>query len=125
MNEEKIKAYIIRELGRHKKREDVIYAVCEKTGLSWAEAQRLVYEVAYEGRKSIAARQSPLVIIFGSAFVIGGFGLAIFSLVAFFQTLASDIGIPDYRSLVTLVLGLAMMAGGIIGLWEKIRSFFE
>lgn len=118
--------FIVRELGKHRRRSDITADVCERSGLAWAEAQRLVYQVAYEQRKQVAQRQSPLVLFLGFGLIAAGVFLA----AAGVATLVGGISFPLNRvpylgNLVAVGFGVVLIAGGVIGVWERIKTFLE
>jgi hypothetical protein len=67
-----ITTYIIRRLSRAAVEDDIIYAVCQKTGMDWEDAQALVAQVQLEHREEIDARQTPVKgLLTGVFFVLG------------------------------------------------------
>ena len=46
MQPEEITNYIVKELGKQHNPEDIAMALCEKTSMTWSEAQQLCQEVA-------------------------------------------------------------------------------
>jgi len=59
--------YVIRELGRHTQRNDIIMRLCEQLKCSWPDAEKFIRHVEQNNRKAIVARQSPLLILIGLA----------------------------------------------------------
>ena len=45
MDKTEVKKFIIQELGRRHKPDDIIKEVCERTGMSWGDAQKFVRQV--------------------------------------------------------------------------------
>ncbi len=126
MEHEQIAQFVVEELGKHRRRSDVVMEVCERTGWDWPRAQKFVYQVAYERRKAVAARQSPLVIVFGVTFVIGGLLLALLSALTALTGISIDVeGVPFLGNVMGVGIGIVLIAGGAIGLWQKIKTFFE
>ena len=67
-----ITSYIIRRLSRAAIEDDIIYAVCQRTGMDWEDAQALVAQVQHEHREEIEARQTPIKgLLTGVFFVLG------------------------------------------------------
>ncbi|GAB4580921.1 MAG: hypothetical protein Fur0022_36650 [Anaerolineales bacterium] len=124
MDDEELTDYVICELGKLRRKSDVVMEVCERTGMEWQAAQKFVYQVEFDNRKKVAARQSPLAIIFGVGFVLGGLILALVSLVATLQGINLHYqGIPYVGNLAGVGFGVVLIAGGVIGLWETIQKF--
>jgi len=126
MTDEEIADYIVTQIGKHRQRSDIAIEVCELTGMDYREAQKLVYQVAYEKRKAIAARQSPLMVIFGVGFLLVGVVLLFIYLVLPLIAVASGTNyIPRPSSIYYIGMGFALVFAGILGLWQTIRQFFE
>jgi hypothetical protein len=88
------------------------------------ERRALPASVAFENQKHVAARQSPLAVIFGVAFVLGGLALALGGTVLIAQGVGvNDEGIPYSGNIAAVVFGIVLIAGGVIGLWETIKKF--
>ncbi|HNB50857.1 MAG TPA: hypothetical protein PK530_02890 [Anaerolineales bacterium] len=123
MNHKQLTQYIIRELGKQRRRSDVVMDVCERTGMDWPAAQKLVYQVEFDNRQKVAIRQSPLAIIFGVSFVAGGLGLVL--LCVFATLLGYSItyrGVPYVGNVAGIIVGILLIAGGVIGLWDTIQK---
>jgi hypothetical protein len=76
-----INAYILSQLFKTTPQDDIIYAVCQKTGLDWDDAQSLVEQVKSEHQEEIEARQIPLKSILAFGFYVLGIILAVGPLV--------------------------------------------
>lgn len=116
MQKEEISAYIIKELAKSRKPNDVVLGLCEKTGMQWAEAAQLVKQVRASSGQEIAARQSPILILFSALLLLFGIGLVFAFLF---------VPIISKSSVSRLLLGIGMILGGIIGLWNTLASFFK
>lgn len=124
MNQEELTDFVVRELGKQRRHSDVVMDVCERTGMDWKTAQKFVYQVAFDNRKRVAARQSPLAIIFGIAFVVGGLALALISVIATIQGISIHYrGVPYVGNILGVGFGVLLLAGGVIGLWDTIQQF--
>ena len=75
--EKDINSYIVTRLSRAASEDDVIYSVCEKTGLDWEHAQKLVEQVRDENLDEIDTRQIPLKGALSSAFYLLGIALIV------------------------------------------------
>lgn len=130
MNEE-LTDLIIKELGRHHSRNEIIVAVCEKGGLDWPQAEKLIEQVEQEHKRAIASRQSPLLILISAGTLIAGLGLAAYGilfLVDFFQMETVERLLflrTGYLRIVSLLTGLAMFGGGSYGLWKTLLPLLE
>ena len=114
--------YVARELGGGADRNALIRHVCETGEMSWPEAEAFVARVALEHEHEIAKRQSPLMLIISIGTIIGGAFLAFagaYVLVVFFSgELQARLDFAYYG----LATGLAMVAGGLIGLAHTLKS---
>jgi len=72
-----IKAYILTRLSRAASDDDIIYSVCQRTGLDWNDAQALVALVKNEHTEEIDVRQTPIKSLLSSAFVLLGIVLIV------------------------------------------------
>jgi len=130
MNKEELINLIIKELGRHRHRQEIVRKICEASTLSWSEAERLIAEVEEQNKRKIATRQGPLLIFLSIGTLVLGIGLLAYNvelLVAIFNRdlLGQILGLRSgYYRLIGLVTGLAMTIGGLYGIWTTLASFF-
>jgi hypothetical protein len=130
MNEE-ITNLIIKELGRHHSRNELIRSVCEQGSLDWKEAERLIQQVKEQHKHAIARRQSPILLLISFATVVAGIVFFFYSIqffIDFFlgETLDKLLSLPSgYYKLVALPAGFGMVIGGLIGVWKTLLSLFE
>ncbi len=123
MNKEEAIDFVVRELGKHHQVNDIVQKLCGTTGMNWGQAEKFVYQVAEQHRGKIAARQSPLVALIGVVTVIAGCGIAAFITLATLRgtiIIFLNLPIPYLGNLFYFVAGLAMVAGGIRGMWSTI-----
>lgn len=135
MNKEKATAYIIKELGKHHTRNEIITALCEQMGLNWREAGQLIQEVESQHGRTIAARQSPLIIIFAIGLLIMGIGLTINNtlfFMDFFQSKNYVLSVDNaleirtaYYQAGSLLVGISLIIGGVLGSWQTISKLLK
>ena len=130
MNNEDLSNMIIKDLGRHHDRQEIVRKICEQTNLSWSEAENLIAEVEAQNRRKIATRQGPLLMFLSIGSLLLGIGLLAYNmevLIAIFnadlmqQVLSLQSG---YYRLASLLTGLGMTVGGLYGVWTTMGSFF-
>lgn len=63
---------VVRDLARHRGRNDIIMDVCNSTGMDWKQAEAFVGQVEQSNRQRIAGRQAPLLVILAAIGIIGG-----------------------------------------------------
>ncbi len=129
--------YIVDKLSKGNKPSDIVYALCEKHGISWADAETLVKTVSTTHGSHIARKQMPL--MFGIALItfLGGLalcGYSLNSLITILQAPGDEILRLLFISIQTnfllspistLVYGIAMILGSLLGMrdtWTAILS---
>ena len=129
MNEE-LTAFIIKELSRHRDRKDIIQKVCERGGLHWKAAERLIVLVESQHKRIMTVQQAPMLLFLSIGILLLGIGLVGFNLqilLAFFERdiLAQILSLQSsaYR-IAGLVTGLGMTIGGLVGLWKSFGTIF-
>ena len=129
MNDE-LTTLIIKELGKQHSRQDIIQKVCERGGLDWKDAERLITLVEAQNKRTIATRQAPLLLFLSIGTLLIGIGLLAFNmqiLLAFFQrdVLGQILSLQSsYYQIIGLVTGLGMTVGGMAGLWKAFGAIF-
>ena len=130
MNKEELTELVIRELGKHHERRDIVAKICEQSTLGWGEAEQLVGEVEAQNKRKIAARQGPFLVIVSIGTLLLGIALLAYNLeliVAIFnkdllgQILSLRSG---YLQLAALITGLGMTVGGLYGVWTALAALF-
>ncbi len=72
MNDKAVTEFIVDQLGAGKDRNDVIMELCRQLGVTWQEAEKAVVMVENVSRRSIAARQSPFLVLIGIVTLFAG-----------------------------------------------------
>jgi hypothetical protein len=115
--------FVVHELGNHVKKGEIVYKLAEMTGRPWSQVEAFVNEIEASQRQRIARRQAPLLLIVGLITIVGGVVLALPNVSVVMQFLHDPGAYLLYtpylvRRIVALVVGLGMVAGGILGiLW--------
>lgn len=128
--DEKVRSFIIAELGKERNRRDVIMDLCMQHNLDWKQAEELVRSVELFDSQQIAKRQSPLLIILGAGVLLAGTALTITTIIFFWDLFnggsLAELANPSsiYYMGIGLVTGIAMIAGGIIGLRNILGDMF-
>ena len=129
MNNEELINLIIKELSRHRDRQEIVRKICEAGTLTWSEAEKLIAEVEEQNKRKIAVRQGPLLIFLSIGTLVLGIGLLAYNmelLIALFNRdlFGQILGLQGgYYRLVGLVTGLSMTIGGLYGIWTTLASF--
>jgi hypothetical protein len=126
MNRQEATNFVIRELGKHRQRNDILQKLCETGGINWKEAEKFIEQVEAENMGAIALRQSPLVTLIGICTALGGLGLMIWVALATLQgTIIFFLNIPYLGNLSYFFTGLVMMVAGLWGMWETILRIWN
>jgi hypothetical protein len=121
-------AFVISELGKHRNRNDLIMALCEKTGGSWNEMQRFVQQVESQNRQKITARQSPILIMIGVTTILMGLVLTVYMAIETWHGVNYFLigtPIPYSGNVFYGVTGLGMLGGGTLGTLRTLRSLMK
>ena len=121
-------AFVISELGKHRNRNDLIMALCEKTGGSWNEMQRFVQQVESQNRQKINARQSPILIMIGVTTILMGLVLTVYMAIETWHGVNYFLigtPIPYSGNVFYGVTGLGMLGGGTVGTLRTLRSLMK
>ena len=120
--------FVVQALGKHEDRNEIIVALCQQTGMNWAQAEQFVKQVEVDHKSTITSRQTPLFIVMGITFIVIGCGLLIAN-VQFFTTILqsdpSEIALAvrgAYFRIGSVVTGFAMVIGGMMGLWRAVSD---
>lgn len=130
MTNEALTDMIVKELGKHHERQEIVRKICEETSLNWGEAEHLMAEVESQNKRKIAMRQGPLLMFLSVGSLILGLGLLVYNmevLVAIFNAdlLSQILSVQrGYYRILSLVTGLGMTVGGFYGIWTTLASFF-
>lgn len=122
MDDALLTEYVLEQLGKHVSRDNLIFDICQRTGLDWNHVSNFVAQVEQTHASKIARKQSPVLFIIALGIFIGGIylaGGALLYYVGLAQT--GNLSIDplslrrDYLMLIRLGTGIAMIGGSIIG----------
>jgi hypothetical protein len=128
MNEQEATAFVIREIAKHHSRSDIVMALCQRMGFDWQEAEQFIKNVEAHHGRSVAARQSPFLVLVSLVILIGGIYLAARGVLFFLDFSAMDATTrllslrTSYIMGGSLLTGLGFIAGSIIGLWKTVAA---
>jgi hypothetical protein len=132
---------IIQRLSKGEARNDIIKDVCENTGHTWQEIEKLVDNLSVENADAITRRRSPILFAIALFFFIAGFSLALYAGFLFWEALtfmsASQADMLEkFGSLAYLAnytpgalfmgfTGAAMIAGSLVGIKQVWRALLR
>lgn len=135
MDKEKATQFVIKELGKHHNRNEIIVALCEQMGLNWREAELLIQEIESQHGRAITVRQSPIIIILAIGLLVVGMGLIGYNFlffINFFQEQHNALSVDGaleirevYYRVGSLITGICMVIGGVIGSWKTISNLLK
>ena len=132
MNDQALTDYIIDQLGHHVSHNDLIFDICQRTGLAWNQVSDLVTQAERQAQKKIALKQSPLLLIVALGILIGGVFLACGALMYFLELARAGMFALDPFSLrrdvlavIRLFTGFAMIIGSLIGVVSLLVTFLK
>jgi len=117
--------FVVKELSRSQPHSDIVVALCNRYTFDWKEAEKFIRKVEAEKGRSIAARQSPLVLVIGIGTVLAGLALGAYGLLELlngvvairFGFIFDSVWIPTP---VMIITGLGMIAGGAYGTFRAL-----
>jgi hypothetical protein len=128
MNKQQATDFVIRELGKHHSRNEIIQKLCETSGINWSAAEKFVNQVELEHTSDIALRQSPLITFIGICIALGGLGLMMWITLETLQgyiIFFLNFPVPYLGNVFYFFTGLVMMIAGIWGTWETILRIWN
>lgn len=139
MSNEALKQMIVRKLAAGIPPRDIVFELCEKYNAPWAEAEKLVHSMQHAHGDEVTKRQAPLIGTLSITIFLGGVGLffyCVYAITIYIDLLTQEntnallmaeviFRIVRYApgQLAGLVTGLAMTAGGALGMkpiWEML-----
>ncbi len=124
MTQDEATAFVIKELGRHRNRNDILMTLCEQGGMSWKQAQQFVGRVESRNKRAITAGQSPFLMVISLVLILLGVGGILYgaqfilSLGNFFERdIVSMVfsARSGYFAIGALFTGLGSFGGGLYG----------
>lgn len=131
--QEALEKMVLDALKKNRRHSDIVMMVCEQTGSSWDQAQRLVGRVASQNRKSLITRQNTLIIPLTLVAILAGLALVTAGVDEGLKAAASaadGLGYEDISQIEYIirygiwgfVLGFTLLIGGIYGLIRALQA---
>ncbi len=131
-----LRKWVVASLANHKKPNDLIFQLCQRTGWDWSQAKRFVEQVVESDQKQIHQRRMPLLLGIGVLMMVLGvvsFLPAFLDLMADLSALEPPLDLTkvievgfsarmEYVRIARLVIGMAMFIGGGYGIWGAVKS---
>jgi hypothetical protein len=131
-----LKKWVIDCFSGHKKANDIIFQLCQRTGWDWKQSKRFVEQVGQSSQKEIHQRRMPLLLGIGLLFMVSG-AIAFISAFPDLTTMLSQMEPPlkieriieyifmgrsEYLLAAKLVGGMAMFIGGGVGTYRAVTA---
>lgn len=112
-----INEFIVEQLKKRRPDSDVVMAVCNQAGLTWDEAEMLVFRVQRQQGREITAQRKPLIYTLSAVFIAAGAGLLLWMLNESLRGLVIWVfAVPYGGNLLFMAGGLGLVLGGIAGI---------
>jgi hypothetical protein len=119
MDREQLIEFIVGEMRRYRKADDIIMEVCQRTNRSWNEVAPFVHKVMAARRDEIQGERAPLVVAIGIASALAGLGGLIAVVVATMDGWIVIIGgIPYAGNCLVGGFSLMLVVGGLQGILQ-------
>ncbi len=135
-NYPELRKWVVGSLSGHRKPNDIIFQLCQRTGWEWNRSKSFVEQVVQIDQKAVHQRRLPLLVALGVFMVAGGVLLflpALFDMInllsrieppldldkILFITLQARVG---FLTSLRLITGMGMIVGGGWGIGVAIRS---
>lgn len=131
MMDDKLTQRVVNDLAKHRSRNEIIRMLCEDGGMNWREAEGFVAKVESEQAHTIARKQGPLMIFLSIGSLLIGAVLLAYGAEFFMALLQGDAlsvvlsARSAYLRLAGSLTGLGMIIGGLIGLYDAFKRYFE
>jgi hypothetical protein len=134
-----VEKFILQLLSKNRKTDDIVLAVCERTGLDWNDSGRLVARIETKNQKILKSKQNRLPMILSLiALVTGGLllfagiteGFRIYTVVQRAQSteeMVMTAASQEFlrRAFWSLITGGGLLIGGAVGFFLSLRSTLE
>lgn len=125
-NQDELVNLVVQNTKKHHKYSNIVETVCTETGWSWNDAQRFVARIQTDNQEQIAKSQRSFMIPFSVGFIIGGFLLLLWSILASFDYYSALTNHTQSTLSVELlpftiagyVTSLSLITGGLYGLYR-------
>ncbi len=133
-----IKEQIVERLENGENKDDIILDLCEKTNISWSEAEAIVEQIHSEKKDQIVLAQSPLLVLIALGMFVGGLvllGITVYDITTVYNTYVSAKSPASTGFLLYLfayggffwelaLIGIAMIAGSLRGMQDVWTAIF-
>ena len=115
--------FVLQEMRRYRKVDDIIYKLCEKTGGKWPETAAFVHQVIADNPEKIEQGRQPLIVVICAVMIVAGVAGVLGSLALSISGVIIIVGaIPYAGNMAMFVAGLAALGGGVRGMIDIVMK---
>ncbi len=134
--QDELEEMIFKALSKNQRHSDIVMEVCEMTGMSWNQAQRLVAQVSTKNRRQLISRQNMVIIPLAALALLAGLALIYASASEGLELArmgnmdnvlnqADEVEYIIREGLWGFILGISLFIGGLYGLIRALQSHFD
>jgi len=122
--------FVIRELGQHASRDEILYALCQKSGMMWSQAEAFLRDVEINHQRDISRRRAPVLVVIGIVTAVVGAALFFYNFPRLREVLRDPAALAlmapyVLRAIVIQVISMGMVLGGLLGIWRVLSPSDE
>jgi len=129
-NLKEIRLFVIRSIKNHHRHNDIVAAVCTRTGMSWNAAQRFVASTQTQNHEELSRSNKTIMLLFSALFIIGGIlllGWSVISMINYYNTftgLEPETLPPEFLVWIAsgFIISLGIISGGIFGFYQSLSN---
>ena len=129
-NLEEIRLFVIKSIINHHRHNDIVAAVCTRTGMNWNAAQRFVATTQTQNHEELSRSNSSSMLLFSILFIIGGILLLGWSVISMINYYNSFTGLepealpPEFLVWIFtgFITSLGIISGGIYGFYRSLSK---
>ena len=128
LNQQDAVDFVVRELGKHRQKNDIIQKLGETNEMNWSDADKFVRRVEAENSGAIARKQSPVITVMGVGTIILWLALVLWVVIETLQgyiIFFLSFPVPYLGNIFYFLTGTAMIMGGLRGIWDTVRSLWN
>jgi len=129
-NLEEIRLFVIKSLINHHRHNDIVAAVCTRTGMNWNAAQRFVATTQTQSHEELSRNNTSFMLLFSVLFIIGGIlllGWSVISMINYYNSLTGlepEVLPPEFLVWIFtgFITSLGIISGGIFGFYRSLSN---
>lgn len=119
VEQEEVVLYVVRQLAAFRDRKEIAKVIAERGVIDYNDAEKFVRFVEKKHKRKIALARLPIILVAGGLTTLAGLIVTVTSF------LSLNDGFYSYRTIIGLVVGLAMFLGGGLGTLAAVYPIIE